>query len=308
MWRGCMIMKIKNAIARLNIDTYGKNVGGEVFATLASYYRVSILSNNEKFDSIVTNRVSFKEVTSIENLMMINPNSNFYGGIPNKHVADVVRLINIAKNVVVYITDPLLSPKQVTKNKVPGLIEAMDRLVNCKTITHGDTDFIPYYIANHKVVCINKIDKQYDAVYYGNKRGNSRQKQVEAYLSKVDKPFIIGYEHEKYPSVEYAKNFLHQVNKAWITPVIGDKKHYENNALPLRFYEPWFTTTIGLVDKQFNVDIEDCFITSPATIVDDIERVKRSHKKLVNLQRLKLNSLITKHKNKYGKFEILFSK
>jgi hypothetical protein len=260
-----------------------------------------ILSDNEKFDLISDRRISMYDVTKVDELVLVNPNLNFYGGVPKQTAFKMVELINKAERVIVYITDPKLMPKQLEQDrKIPGSKKALDKLCNCEYLYNYQTDFLKFYYANKDIPLLDNKKKQFDVVYFGNRRDSKRQEQLATYLDTIErsKVLIVGYEHEYYEWLPYNKNMWPLINKAYATPIIGDEKiHYSKSQITTRCYEPWFTTTIGLVSHRFGFPYPKELITSPDTFMDDVERVKRNHTKYINLQRKMLAELKSEFKN-----------
>lgn len=302
-------MKIKQGVARLCQDSLGNNIGGFLFEAMGRYMRVPLITNNPKFNALNSNTVTIDEVTQVDELIMVNPYINFFGGKVPKTLPHMIDLILNAKRVIVYITDPKLMPKIGEYKKVKKLDKAMERLVNAEYVFNYQTDFLKFYYATKKVPLINSDytlekegDKAYDVVYFGNRRSNKRQAQLNSYLNQVkqDRVLIVGWDHEWYDSMPYSKDFFKSINKAWVTPIIGDEKiHYSKHTRTTRLYESWFTTTIGLVDSRFGFEYPKELITSPKTFVDDMERVKDNHEKYFKMQRNMLSELKSEFKDVY---------
>lgn len=293
-------MKIKVGVARLCQDSLGNNIGGFLFEAMGRFMRAPIITNNAKFKELSDNVVTIDEVTHVETLIMVNPYINFFGGKVPKTMDKIVKLILTADRVVVYITDPKLMPKPWSRGNVKGLDKAMDRLINAEYLFNYQTDFLKFYYATKKIPLLDATHKAYDVVYFGNRRSNKRQEQLNQYLNQVDedKVLIVGWEHEKYDNYPYSKDFFKYINLAWVTPIIGDEKiHYSKHTKTTRLYEPWFTTTIGLVDSRFGFEYPKDLITSPQTFDEDFQRIKRNHSLYVSKQRKMLAEMQSQYKN-----------
>lgn len=262
-------------ILRLYQDSYGANMGARTFCLLSEYFGGVIITDNKKIRGLPFNQITYAEALAnkakFTKLIVYNTKPNMFGGVAAKHTASAVRLILSIKDVYYFNCDPILDlPKGVAdshEKQCPGLREAIFKLNQGTHLSRKNTDLTKFLAAQiarkpHKLDKV--VRKDFVGCYFGDPRGNERQKQVKALLKPLKSALIIGHEHEDFAWFYYTPDFYDLIDMAYVTPIIGDQKlHYETGIPSIRLYEVWHTSTVALVDRRFNVDgLDDSFYFS----------------------------------------------
>lgn len=300
-------------IVRIYQDSYGNNMGARTFCQLSRYFGGVLITDNKKIKELPFKQITHDEailnIKKFTKIIVYNTKPNMFGGEAPKYAEKVVRLINAVQDVFYYNCDPILDlPKSVPashEKNVPGLTRAIAKLNNFGTILSRKncdlTKFLTAQIEQPIIKLKEGPKKQWSACYFGDSRGEERQKQVKELLMPFKNRLIIGHEHEIFPWFDYTKDFYKFLSTAWTSPVIGDKKlHYETGIPSIRLYEIWHTTTVALIDSRFQVEglSEAFFFSSPAEYAKRTREIMKS-KKLYEAMITQQQQLLKKIKKKF---------
>jgi len=235
----------------------------------------------------------FKDITEIKNhninsiILQLAP-ANFYGGeyqdfsIPCiKNIADIYNSKKVKFNIIP--TDPRIKPLNPAKiffdrfGLCEEYIETWDQIIlnsiylfpgkDLNKFFNMDNNFNTYklnwfaYIFKKGVeFCPYFKNKDYDVIYYGDKRGSYRNNKIKKLLPFSTKNLLLGYKEPKITYAEYKSKVNHSdlfkiLNKCKVSLVIGDKEH-ENNVATFRFYEALASSCIAAIDIDYDPNKE----------------------------------------------------
>lgn len=99
-------------------------------------------------------------------------------------------------------------------------------------------------------------DKDYDVIYYGDKRGSYRNNKIKKFMPFSTKNLLLGYKEPKISWADYKTKVKHSelfsvLNKCKVSLVIGDKEH-EDNVATFRFFEALASSAIAAIDIDYD--------------------------------------------------------
>jgi hypothetical protein len=242
---------------------------------------------------------------------------NFFGGVMGEHCEIICN--NLAKfkgKIYFLINDPRIPPinyARVISDRF-GLcmdsVEDWDRIIDEATYLFAGKDlkqFLGYQPKNWQQVdwftyifkerftkskdgnemdmqlweeADPNLEKEYDLVYFGDKRGSFRENQLRKYFPSNTKNLLIGYKSDKIPG-DFMKKLKHedlmaQLDKVKVSLITGDEEHL-NNVTTYRFYETLASNCLAAI--QIEYDPEKLLIQDPVLkdllYVSNQEDVKR---------------------------------
>lgn len=132
---------------------------------------------------------------------------------------------------------------------------------------------------------VSDNEKEFDVIYYGDKRGSHRNNKIKKYMPYSTKNLLLGYKEQKITYATFKNKVNHSelfetLNKCKVSLVIGDKEH-EDNVATFRFYETLASSSLAAIDINFdpNKELIKNEILRDILYVDCMNDVK----KLVNL-------------------------
>jgi len=144
-------------------------------------------------------------------------------------------------------------------------------------------------------------EKEFDVIYYGDKRGSYRNNRIKALMPFSTKNLLLGYKEPKITYAEFRKKVNHSelfgiLNKCKVSLVIGDKEH-EDNVATFRFYEALASSTLAAIDINFdpnkelikNERLRDILYVSNMNDVRKLSELYSSE--LIELQQLELKRI-----------------
>lgn len=127
------------------------------------------------------------------------------------------------------------------------------------------------------------IEKEWDLVYFGDKRGSFRENQLRKYFPEDTKNLKIGYKSDKVPG-EFIKKLKHDelmqtLDKVKVSLITADEEHLDN-VTTYRFYETLASNCLAAI--QIEYDPEKKLIQDP--VLKDLLYVesKEDIKKLIS--------------------------
>jgi hypothetical protein len=103
----------------------------------------------------------------------------------------------------------------------------------------------------------DNIEKNWDLVYFGDKRGSFRENQLRKYFPEDTKNLKIGYKSDKVPG-EFMKKQSHKdlmetLNKVKVSFVTGDEEHLDN-VVTYRFFETLASNCLAAIQIEYDPD------------------------------------------------------
>ncbi len=145
------------------------------------------------------------------------------------------------------------------------------------------------------------IEKDYDVIYYGDKRGSYRNNKIKKLMPYSTKNLLLGYKEPKINYADFKKKVKHSdlfniLDKCKVSLVIGDKEH-EDNVATFRFYEALASSSLAAIDIDFdpnkqlikNETLRDLLYVNN---MNDVKKLSQSYsKELIDLQQLELKRI-----------------
>ena len=235
----------------------------------------------------------FIDITEIKNynidslILQLAP-ANFFGGQYSdysvecvKNVAELWKSKKVKFNILP--TDPRIKPLNPAKifyerfNICEEYIEAWNEIIlnsvylfpgkDLNKFFNMDIEFNTYklnwfaYIFKKGVNTYEySTDKDYDVIYYGDKRGSYRNNKIKKLMPFSTKNLLLGYKEPKITYADYKTKVKHSdlfnvLNKCKVSLVIGDKEH-ENNVATFRFFEALASSAIAAIDSDYDPNKE----------------------------------------------------
>jgi hypothetical protein len=273
----------------------------------------------------------FKDISSnlqsTENIFIQLAPINFFGGVLDEYIVKFINNIGILKekNFYILVNDPRIKPQNPAEIvfKRFGLCEEhieswnyiFDNATYCfqgkdlnkffnedKKRKVMNLDFFTYIFKNDTIYSnfIELENKEFDLIYYGDKRGSHREKKINKYVQNSDSNLLVGYKTNKVKSSFLNKvphNELKKViDKSICSLIICDKEH-ENNIATFRLYETLASSTLCAIDIDYDPNKELIKNETLKNIlyiknVNDINNLcKLYSKELIDLQQLELKRI-----------------
>lgn len=259
---------------------------------------------------------------------------NFFGGVMGEHSEKICNdLAKYKGKIFILVNDPRIPPlnyAEVIHNrfqKCGESIQGWNRIIEEATYLFPGKDISKFlgwqpkhwmrldwftYIFKQRFTSSGMIDldsevlevpeKEWDIVYYGDRRGSFREGQIRKYFSENDdmKKLLIGYKTDKVRS-EFIKKLSHsdlmdKLDSVKVSLIIGDEEHLDN-VTTYRFYETLASTSLAAISIEYDPNrelIEDpvlrdlLYVDSPG----DIKRLSDSYSiDLINRQRKELKRI-----------------
>lgn len=148
---------------------------------------------------------------------------------------------------------------------------------------------------------VDDNDKQYDVVYYGDKRGSYRNNRIKKLMPYSTSNLLLGYKEPKINYAEFKKKVKHSelfetLNKCKVSLVIGDKEH-EDNVATFRFYEALASSALAAIDINYDpnkelIKNEKLRKVLYVSNMSDVKRLSEMYsKELIDLQQQELKRI-----------------
>lgn len=257
---------------------------------------------------------------------------NFFGGVMGEHCEKICNdLANFKGKIYFLINDPRIPPINYAKvisdrfQLCTDSIEKWDNILENATYLFSGTNikqFLGYqpknwkhvdwftYIFKHRFTESGQFDifsdadinleKEYDLVYFGDKRGSFRENQLRKYFPSDTNNILIGYKSDKVPGT-FIKKLKHdelmaKLDKVKVSFITGDEEHL-NNVTTYRFYETLASNCLAAI--QIEYDPEKKLIHDPilrdllyVSSKEDVKRLIDAYSPdLINRQKKELQRL-----------------
>lgn len=241
--------------------------------------------------------------------------ANFFGGQMGEHCEKICNdLAKYTGKIYMLVNDPRIPPMNYAKiiserfNLCNDSVEAWDKIIENATYLFSGKDVSKYlgwnpknwmqvdwftYIFKHRFTQDESIDlwespnsgsdKEWDLVYYGDKRGSFRENQIRKYFPSDTNNLLIGYKSDKVPATFMKKlqhsDLMKELDKVKVSLITGDEEHL-NNVTTYRFYETLASNCLAAI--QIEYDPEKRLIQDP--VLRDLLYVKdqKDIKKLID--------------------------
>jgi hypothetical protein len=191
------------------------------------------------------------------------------------------------------VNDPRIPPMNYARviserfNLCNDSVEAWDKIIESATYLFSGRDVSRYlgwnpknwkqvdwftYIFKHRFTQDESIDlwdssdsdKEWDLVYYGDKRGSFRENQIRKYFPNETNNLLIGYKSDKVPAAFMKKlqhsDLMKELDKVKVSLITGDEEHLDN-VTTYRFYETLASNCLAAI--QIEYDPEKRLIQDP---------------------------------------------
>ncbi len=207
---------------------------------------------------------------------------NFFGGKLGEHCEKICNdLANYSGKIYLLINDPRIPPlnyAEIISNRFNLCTDSIkawtDILENAIYLFPGSKiekylGFIPKnwkqvdwftYIFKHRFSNLNNglstiHEKEWDLVYYGDKRGSYRENQLRKYFPTDTNNLLIGYKSNKVPA-EFIKKLKHndlmtKLGTAKVSLITGDEEHLDN-VTTYRFYETLASNCLAAIQIEYD--------------------------------------------------------
>ena len=257
---------------------------------------------------------------------------NFFGGVMGEHCETICNnLANYKGKIYFLINDPRIPPMNYARTISDrfGLctdsIEKWDNILENATYLFAGKNikqFLGYEPKNWRQVdwftyifkerftkseefdifaeANTSIEKEYDLVYFGDKRGSFRENQLRKYFPENTRNLLIGYKSDKIPG-EFMKKLKHedlmdQLDKVKVSFITGDEEHL-NNVTTYRFYETLASNCLAAIQIEYDPEkrlIQDPILRDLLYVSNkkDVERLINAYSPdLINRQRKELQRI-----------------
>ena len=144
------------------------------------------------------------------------------------------------------------------------------------------------------------VEKEWDLVYFGDKRGSFRENQLIKYFPDNTKNIKIAYKSEKVPG-EFIKKLPHDelmktLDKVKVSLITGDEEHLDN-VTTYRFYETLASNCLAAIQIEYDPEkklIQDPILKDLLYVKskEDVEKLINSYSTdLINRQRRELKRI-----------------
>jgi len=234
--------------------------------------------------------------------------ANFFGGVMGEHCEKICDdLAKFKGKIYMLVNDPRIPPINYARvisdrfNKCTESVDSWDRIIKEATYLFSGKDISKFlgwtpknwiqvdwftYIFKHRFENIDldliqeSQEKKWDLVYYGDKRGSFREKQIQKYFPSDTQNLLIGYKSEKVPA-EFMKKLEHSelmrtLDQVKVSLITGDEEHLDN-VKTYRLYETLASNCLAAI--QIEYDPEKRIIQDPVLrevlYVSNQEDIKR---------------------------------
>lgn len=273
----------------------------------------------------------FKDINSdlsnVKNIFLQLSTINFFGGELNPYLFDFTCKISTLKenNFYVLVNDPRIKPENPAEALFKRFGLCGEHINNWNYILENATyifqgkdlnkfynedknreiinlDFFTYIFKNDVKYSnfIDLADKQFDLIYYGDKRGSHREKKIKKYVENSKSNLLVGYKTKSVQTTfmnKVSHNDLQKViDKSVCSLIIGDKEH-EDNIATFRLYETLASSTLCAIDIDYDPNKELIKNETLRNIlyvknINDIKRLMSLYsKELIYLQQQELKRI-----------------
>ena len=256
---------------------------------------------------------------------------NFFGGVMGDHCSKICDdLAKFKGKIFMLVNDPRIPPLNYAEiiskrfDLCNDSVEDWTRIIDEATYLFSGTKiekflgFMPKnwkrvdwftYIFKHRFTQddsfdifsdAKEIEKEWDLVYFGDKRGSFREKQLRKYFPADTNNLKIGYKSDKVPG-EFIKKLKHgdlmeKLDTVKVSFITGDEEHLDN-VTTYRFYETLASNCLAAIQIEYDPEmklIKDPVLRDLLYVKDkdDVKRLINSYSPdLINRQRAELRRI-----------------
>lgn len=213
--------------------------------------------------------------------------ANFFGGVMGEHCEKICNdLANYRGKIYMLVNDPRIPPINYAKiisdrfQLCTQSVEKWDHIIQTATYLFSGKDVSKYlgwqpqnwlrvdwftYIFKHRFENINldliqdDVEKKWDLVYYGDKRGSFRENQIRKYFPSDTENLLIGYKSDRVPA-EFMKKLEHgelmkTLDQVKVSLITGDEEHLDN-VKTYRLYETLASNCLAAIQIEYDPNRE----------------------------------------------------
>jgi hypothetical protein len=256
--------------------------------------------------------------------------ANFFGGVMGEHCEKICNdLANYRGKIYMLINDPRIPPINYAKiisdrfQLCTQSVDKWDRIIQTATYLFSGKDVSKYlgwqpqrqlhvdwftYIFKHRFENVDldlikeDVEKKWDLVYYGDKRGSFRENQIRKYFPTDTQNLLIGYKSDRVQA-EFMKKLEHgelmkTLDLVKVSLITGDEEHLDN-VKTYRLYETLASNCLAAIQIEYDPNRE--IIQDPVlrdilyvSSQDDIKRLIAAYSPdLIRRQRQELKRLFS---------------
>lgn len=271
-----------------NIQANTNNHTGLESVTLSKYFEAHYIGKKGRTNKDIENYLDIFEIQDInvfENIFLQLSQPNFFGGVISEDTIEKVKKVACFDgNLFVLCNDPRIKPLNPAKclfdrdencisedfiSKWNNLLKNAKFLFPGKDLNkfYKSKDFSEFVYFNYFSLIfkdklnpiIKDFDKQFDVVYYGDRRGSYREKQVVKYMPINDNSLLIGFKQNKI-KVNFLEKQKHDdliniLDFCKVSLILSDEEH-ENNVITFRLYETLASNCLAAIPIEFDPNKE----------------------------------------------------
>lgn len=213
--------------------------------------------------------------------------ANFFGGVMGEHCEKICNdLANYRGKIYMLVNDPRIPPINYAKiisdrfQLCTQSVEKWDHIIQTATYLFSGKDVSKFlgwqpqnwlrvdwftYIFKHRFENINldliqdDVEKKWDLVYYGDKRGSFRENQIRKYFPSDTENLLIGYKSDRVPA-EFMKKLEHgelmkTLDQVKVSLITGDEEHLDN-VKTYRLYETLASNCLAAIQIEYDPNRE----------------------------------------------------
>lgn len=273
-----------------NIQCTQKNHSGLEAHYLSTHHNCDLIGKsgrtNKDFDKYV-DIFSIEDLTKYDGIIIQLSQPNFFGGvIGDDTVEKVKKVAAYLGSTNILCTDPKIKPTNPAKminDRAEGTfsddqVAAWDLILQKSTYVFPGKDlakfwsddkykdvevsyfnFFPKIFGHLLNPEISDRPKSHDVVYYGDRRGSYREKQVEKYMPQKDTSLLIGFKTTKV-DVPFTKKLKHdelmdKLDQCKVSLVLCDAEH-RDNVVTFRLYETLGSNCLAAIPIEYDPNKE----------------------------------------------------
>jgi hypothetical protein len=258
--------------------------------------------------------------------------ANFFGGQMGEQCEKICNdLAKYKGKIYMLVNDPRIPPINYAKvisdrfGLCTDSVESWDQIIKEATYLFSGKDISKFlgwqpdhwmqvdwftYIFKHRFTQDDSIDlltptrddieKEWDLVYYGDKRGSFRENQIRKYFPKDTNNLLIGYKSDKVPATFMKKlqhsDLMKELDRVKVSLITGDEEHLDNVAT-YRFYETLASNCLAAIQIEYDPEkrlIQDPVLRDILYVrnQDDVKRlISMWSPELIDLQKKELRRI-----------------
>jgi len=310
-----------------NIQCNNNNHSGLEATYLSNKYNLFYIGKKNRNNKHIENFLDIDEIDlkNFDKIFLQLSQPNFFGGVLSEDTLSKIKKISLYKKKIgILCNDPRIKPINAAKvinerfnlltqehvNGFENLLTNATYLFPGKNLNKffNDTKYNNFiYFDYFKQIFKNKIqepkytqqEKKYNIVYYGDKRGSYREKQLRKYMPNNLNNLLIGYKTNKIESTFIKKlkhkDLLNKLNECKVSLILADQEH-EDNVVTFRFYETLASNCLAAIPIEYDPNKD---LIQDKTLKDILYVTNKED--VLNLSKMYSKELIEKQHKEYLK-------